>query len=157
MVAHPDARQAPIPLNSLIFGYGPMIPFLAAAGGAWLLPAPWPTLALRLAILWGGLILAFLAGVRRGFGFGSDRASTPVAIGTMLLYFIPAGLALLLGSFGAVRAALLLLATGFALVALCDSRAARHGDAPAHFARLRGPQLSLAILSLLALAARTIV
>ncbi|MBB4616472.1 DUF3429 family protein [Sphingomonas abaci] len=145
-MSRPDDPR--IPLNSIVFGFGPMLPLAAAALGAWLLPPPWPVLAVRLAIIWGALILVFVAGVRRGFGFGNPRASTAVEIATMLAYFVPAGLALVVPS---VRVALALLLLGYVLVPTLDTRAARAGNAPAHFARLRWPQMAIALVSIVAL------
>lgn len=149
-----DPDHAPIPVDSLVFGYGPMLPYAAAALGAWTLPPPWPTLATGLGIVWGGLILAFLAGVRRGYGFGAPHASKPREIAAMLSYFVPAGLALITGWAGRSLIALVVLLAGHAAVAVLDRRAAFAGDAPAHFARLRPPQLAIAILALAALVAR---
>jgi hypothetical protein len=137
-----------IPLNSIIFGFGPMLPLAFAALGAWLLPPPWPMLAVRLAITWGAMILIFVAGVRRGFGFGNPRASTGVEIATMLAYFVPAGLALVV-PVGSI--ALVLLLVGYVLVPVLDTHAARAGNAPAHFAHLRWPQMAIAIVSVAAL------
>jgi hypothetical protein len=134
-----------------------MLPFLAAAAGAWTLPPPWPGIAIALAILWGGLILAFVAGVRRGFGFGVPSVPKGAAIGTMLGYFVPAGLALVLGRFGWPQAALALLLASYALAGWNDRRAALLGHAPRHFARLRPPQMACAVLGLAALLAWTIV
>lgn len=57
-----------------------MLPLVTAALGAWLLPDPWPLLAVQLAITWAAIILAFIGGVRRGYGFGQDRPSTGAAI-----------------------------------------------------------------------------
>src|SRR4051812_18589037 len=94
----PRPNNPRIPTDSLIFGFGPMLPFVAAAIGSWILPPPWPAIAIRLTIIWGSLILAFVAGVRRGFGFGAPSASTRAEIGAMLAYFVPAGLALVLAS-----------------------------------------------------------
>lgn len=48
-----------VPLDSLVFGYGPMLPLVAAAVGSWLLAAPLPGLAIVLAIIWGALVLSF--------------------------------------------------------------------------------------------------
>jgi hypothetical protein len=141
----------PIPRDSLWFGFGPMLPLVAASAGAWTLPAPWPQTATALAIIWGALILSFVAGVRRGFGFGAPHASTRVAIGTMLAYFVPAGLALLLAWSQRPAPALALLALAYLLVALLDCRAALAGEAPAHFARLRPPQMLIAVAALAAL------
>ena len=153
----PADASANIPKDSLSFGYGPMLPFLAAALGACLLPPPWPHLARDMAILWGALILAFLAGVRRGFGFGAPQASTNVAIATMLLYFIGAGAARLLVWLSKPGAALALLLASYLLVPALDRRAALTGNAPAHFAKLRPPQMILASLSLAALLLRDLV
>lgn len=151
MTRRPDADRAPIPLNSLVFGYGPMLPFAAAAAGAWLLGGQWPALAIHLAIVWAAMILVFIAGVRRGYGFGDPGASTAVEIATMLLWFILAGLALV---WPGRLVPLALLLAGYVTVPLLDRRAAFHGDAPAHFASLRPPQMAIAIASLAALLIR---
>ncbi|MBR0552901.1 DUF3429 domain-containing protein [Stakelama marina] len=144
---HPHRSR--IPIDSLVFGYVPMLPFVAAALGVWLLPAPWPAIAVWLVVIWGGLILCFVGGVRRGYGFGNDRASTPAEIATMLVYFCLAGFALFLPW---PRLALLVLAAGFVIAAALDTHAARRGNAPAHFAKLRPPQFSIAVVSLLVIA-----
>lgn len=133
-----------VPRTSLLFGYGPMLPFAAAAIGAWTLPFPWPGIAIELAILWGALILAF----------GAPGTSTGRAIATMLGYFVPAGLALVLSSFGARLPALALLLLAYLLVIVLDRRAALTSNAPAHFARLRPPQMAIAVIALAALLAR---
>lgn len=145
---------AAIPRASLVFGFVPMLPFVAGAIGAWALPMPWSVLALRLSQLWGALILAFIAGVRRGFGFGRRSASTGREIGAMLVYFTLAGLALVAATFARAELSLVLLLTGYALVAMCDVAAARVGDAPRHFAQLRGPQMAIAVAALIALLVR---
>ncbi|MGI4732351.1 MAG: DUF3429 domain-containing protein [Janthinobacterium lividum] len=148
-----DPTDPAIPPNSIVFGFGPMLPIVAGGAGAWLLPGIWPLLAVQATILWGALILVFVAGVRRGFGFGSPRASTPTEIATMLLYFL---LAIAAIAVSRLPLALALLMIGFALVALLDRRAALTGDAPAHFARLRPPQMLLGIVGFAAALARTI-
>lgn len=136
-----------IPTDSIIFGYGPMLPLLAAGIGAWILTPVWAALAIRLAIIWGALILSFIGGVRRGFGFATPRASTVIEIVAAVGYFTIAGLALVVPY---VATALALLAAGYALAALLDRRAALAGNAPAHFARLRPPQLLLGCAGLMA-------
>lgn len=142
------ATDPRVPPLSLVFGYGPMLPLLAAALGAWLLPPPWPLLAVQLAVTWAALILAFIGGVRRGFGFGQDRASTASEVTAAVAYVTLAGLALVVPR---ASVALALLVVGYLLAALFDARAAVAGNAPLHFARLRPPQLSLGALSLAAL------
>lgn len=134
-----------IPTSSIVLGYGPMLPLVAAAIGAWTLAGEWPLLAVRLAVIWGALILAFIGGVRRGYGFGAPAASTRTEIVTSIGYFTVAGLALVAPT---ASIALALLAIAYAGVGLLDGRAARRGDAPAHFARLRPPQLLLGAAAL---------
>ena len=145
------ADDPSIPANSAVLGYGPMLPLVAAALAAWFGPAVLAPVALRLATVWAALVLSFIAGVRRGFGFGVDRASTWSEIASSTAYFVFAGLALV-----SPRAdwALGALIAGFTLAAVLDRRAALLGNAPFHFARLRPPQLAIAVLSLAALLAR---
>jgi hypothetical protein len=136
-----DPRDRQVPLLSLLFGYGPMLPIVAAAATVWLAPQPWPLIATSLGILWAGAILLFLSGVRRGLAFvipgGGER---PAQMATMLWLFV-----LALGAFVAptpiVSLALLLL--GYISVGVLDPIAARRNEAPAHFARLRPPQMMI--------------
>jgi hypothetical protein len=148
-----DPRDPHIPVSSLVFGYGPMLPLVFGGAAAWIAPAFWPLVAIQATILWGGVILVFLAGVRRGFGFGYAPASTPVEIATMLAYFL-LGLSAIVIPRPAV--ALTIVAVGFALVALLDRRAAVAGNAPAHFARLRPTQMLVGIVGIAAAWARTL-
>lgn len=117
-----------------------MLPLVAAGIGAWVLPGAWPVLAIQLAVIWGALILSFIGGVRRGFGFATPAASTAIELAAAVAYVTIAGLALVM-SRAAISVAL--LAAGYALAALLDRRAALAGNAPRHFARLRPPQLLL--------------
>ena len=68
----------------------------------------------------------------------------------MIPYVVLGGLGLMLMPLWNALA----LAAGFALAAVLDTLAARRGDAPAYFAGLRPAQLSIAALSLLAIALR---
>lgn len=129
-----------MPLSSFVLGVGPMLPLVAAGIGAWVLPGLWPLLAVQLAIFWAALILAFIGGVRRGFGFGQQRASTRGEIIASAAYLMLAGLGLVMPR---PSVGLSLLIIGYVLAALLDRHAALAGDAPLHFARLRPPQLLL--------------
>lgn len=122
-----------------------MMPLVAAAIGTWTLPHDWPIVAIRMAVIWGALVLAFVGGVRRGFGFGVPTASTVVEIVTAAIYLGLAGLAMIVPAAGM---ALALLMIGYVLVALLDRRAAVRGDAPAHFALIRPPQMLIGVASL---------
>lgn len=130
-----------------------MVPLVVAGLAAWLLPAPYPFAAVQLGIVWGALILAFIAGVRRGFGFGAPGASTTVAIATSIGYFVLAGLALVIGR---PSDALVPLILGYVAAAVFDRRAALAGNAPAFFATLRPVQLLIGAAGLALLWASTI-
>lgn len=127
-----------IPPDAKLLGFGPMLPLLMAGVAVWFLPGGWPVLAIQLAIIWAALLLAFIGGVRRGFGFAAPPASRTAEVASAAAYLTIALLALLVPR---ASIALALLAAGFALAALLDRRAARSGNAPAWFARLRPPQL----------------
>lgn len=148
-----DATRPDTPADGAILGYGPMLPLVVAGIGAWLLPPPWPFWAVHLGIIWGALILAFIAGVRRGFGFGYARASKPQEIATSIAYFTLADLALVIGL---PSMALLTLVLGYVLAALLDRRAALSGNAPLYFATLRPRQLLIGAAGLAALLGRAI-
>lgn len=146
-----------IPPLSLVFGFGPMLPMALAAIGAWVGAGPLPALAEWLAIIWAALILAFVAGVRRGYGFGNPSASTGVQIATMLAYFIPAGAALILAGLQQQALALACLAGAYILVIALDRQAALQGNAPGHFARLRPVQMAIAVVAMAALLLRRLI
>ncbi|WP_375271876.1 DUF3429 domain-containing protein [Sphingomonas sp.] len=136
-----------IPLDGKILGFGPMLPLVAAGIGAWTLPGSWPFYAIQCAVIWAALILAFVAGVRRGYGFGNPSASKPADIAAAMAYFSIAVLSLIVPF---TTISLALLAAGYAFVALLDRRAGRRGNAPAYFAKLRGPQFLLGCAGLAA-------
>ncbi len=142
-----DRSSSPVPTDSIVFGYGPMLPLVAAGVGVWILPGGWPVIIVQFAIVWAALILSFIGGVRRGFGFATPGASTPVEIAAAVAYVTIAGLSLVVSR---AAIAVALLAAGYALAALLDRRAALAGNAPAHFARLRPPQLLLGCAGLAA-------
>lgn len=141
-----------VPANSAVLGYGPMLPLVVAAVAVWVGSAYLAEVALRLAIIWAALLLTFVGGVRRGFGFALDRASMRSEISSSISYFTIAGLALV-SPFPDL--ALALLAFGCLLVAWLDRRAAIAGNAPLHFARLRPPQMLIGAVSLAAIWAWT--
>lgn len=143
---HGDADAARVPPLSIVLGYGPaaMLPLLALV--AWTIPG-WAPPALLAAKLWGVAILLFLAGVRRGLSFFTPRGPRPAQVVTSIWLFVVGLAALVLGPpacFGT-------LIVGYASVAILDPPAARRGEAPAHFARLRPPQMLVALAGLAAL------
>jgi hypothetical protein len=143
-----------VPWLSIVFGYGPMLPFLAGAAVAW----GWRgealgDAALLLTLLWGSAILLFLSGVRRGLSFRTEGGATLAQIATMIGLFGLGFAALVLTTLDEVVAALVLLILGFGALTILDPIAARRGEAPLFFARLRPVQIPLAILGLGALLA----
>ncbi|WP_375463257.1 DUF3429 domain-containing protein [uncultured Methylobacterium sp.] len=149
LTAH-ESRETP--WLSVVFGYGPMLPFVAGAAAAWWWRGTWDELILLATILYGAAILLFFSGVRRGLSFRTEGGPTLVQIATMLALF-GLGLAALLTVviLGNRVIALDLLIAGFVAVAVLDPIAARRGEAPLFFARLRPLQIPIAVLSLAAL------
>jgi hypothetical protein len=148
-----------VPRDSLLLGGAAMAPFpvgaaLAVAGGST------GAAAATLTVLWGGAILAFLAGVRRGVSFRTPGGLGLAELALMLwLYLLAAGalavIALALGtpSLPPVAIAAGLLAAGFATILVADPVAAARGTMPLHFARLRPVQMAVPTLSLALIAA----
>jgi hypothetical protein len=143
-----DPADAPIPVTSLVLGYGPVLAFPIAAVLAWAMPAPWPTVVTWLAIWWGASILIFLAGVRRGRSLQGD-AETPIPELVAMLWLFILGAGALVSPTPLVS--LVLIAIGYGSIAILDPIAARRGEAAPHLARLRPPQMGIALLGLIGL------
>jgi hypothetical protein len=144
------AGSTRIPPLSMLLGYGPMAFFPALAAAAWLAPSVWSLRALVAAQFWGAALLLFLAGVRRGLSFFTEGGPRWVQIATMMWLFL-LGLAAALAP---LPLAISILIVGFGSIAVLDPPAARRGEAPAFFARLRPPQMSVALVGLALLSAR---
>ena len=143
--------RAPIPPSSLILGFGPMLllPLLGIA--AWSVSGWFAALLVSAGQLWAGALLIFIAGVRRGLGLAADDSRPRVLLVMLALFLL--GLAGIAMPWAAAFPA---LGLGFAAVAWLDPRAARAGEAPRHFARLRPPQMAIAIVGQAALLARAL-
>ncbi len=146
-----EPRQ--VPWLSVVFGYGPMLPFLGGAALVWLLRGEAGSAVFRLTLLWACAILLFLSGVRRGVSFRTEGGARATQIVTMLGLFLLGFGALVAFSLGFAVAALVLLMLGFGTIAVLDPIAARRGEAPLFFERLRPFQMPLAVLGLAALLA----
>lgn len=143
--ANTPAHTPPL---SLVLGYGPaallpLLGVLAWAGQEWALP---------LGRLWGAAILLFLAGVARGLSFFTEGGPHWPQVAAMGWRFGCGLLALVAW----LPVAFALLIAGYLGVALFDPWAARHGEAPRYFARLRPPQMAVAIAGLALLLARSL-
>ena len=149
----------PSPL-SLFLGFAAMVPFAAGAVCGWLAAGAWRVGIVDATILWGCAIVTFLAGVRRGVSFRTPGGATVAQVATTLWLFLMGMAALwvfVLGgtgrAAGATLAALVLLLVGYTSLAILDPLAARSGEAPRFFARLRPVQMLIPIASLAALLA----
>lgn len=139
----PEGASPRIPALSIVFGYGPVLVLPLAALAAW----AGASLAVLIGQIWGAAILIFLAGVARGLSFftpGGPHRSQMLVMG---LRFTLGLLALIAGPL----TAFVLLILGYASIAVTDPWTARWGGAPEHFARLRPPQMAVALVGLIAL------
>ena len=137
-----------VPWLSVVLGYGPMLPLVFGAVAVWRLSGVWRGEAILLTDLWAAAILAFLAGVRRGLSFRTENGPALTQIATMFCLFVLA-LASLVAIVHAVAAvAVACVLVGFAAILVLDPIAARAGQAPLFFARLRPPQIAIAVASL---------
>lgn len=150
-VPRTDTPDRTPPLSALLaFGPAALIVALGLLGWAgW----PWAVAAGR---LWAAAILLFLAGVTRGLSFFTEGGPRPAQLGIMLARFTCGFLALALPMLPVGVAPFLswlLLFAGYLTVLLFDPPAARQGMAPRYFARLRGPQMFVALTGIVMLAA----
>ncbi len=144
-------RDRHIPRSSLLLASIPILPLPLAAIGWLLLPFPWPGVVLWLAVWWGGAILTFLAGVRRGLSFQGIGASLAELVLMSWLFLMGAGA---IAAALAVHTPLLpltMLVLGYATIAIVDPASARRGRAPAHFETLRPWQMGVALIGLVGL------
>lgn len=131
------------PLLSQVLGFGPTLVILVA-GALALANVPW---ALTLGVLFAAAILIFLAGVVRGLSFFTEGGPRVSQVAVMSMRFGCGLLALLLPPSLAAP----LLAVGYLSALVYDPFAARSGGAPRYFARLRPPQMAIALVGLILL------
>jgi hypothetical protein len=134
-----------IPLDGLVLAWTAVLPFPALTLAVWFADPPLADLALEAARTLAAALMLFFAGVRRGLSFrteGGPRASQIV----MMLWLFGLGLAALPAP---PALACAWLAAGFASLMVLDPLAARRGEVPLHFARLRPAQMAVPLVSLL--------
>lgn len=137
-----DTPERTPPL-SLLLGYGPALVILVA-GALALAQVPY---ALTFGCIWAAAILIFLAGVVRGLSFFTDGGPRLTQVAVMMARFLCGLVALVLPPILATP----LLAAGYLTSLLYDPAAARSGAAPRYFARLRPPQMAIALVGLVLL------
>ncbi len=144
-----DAAHASV-LDQLL-AWAAMTPLVLGAVAAWLTAGDIQSAAMSLVIIWGGAVLAFLAGVGRGLSFRTPGGASWSQIAMMLWTFT-----LAVGSMIALRplTSLALLIVGFTSIGLSARILAAREQTPPFFASLRPGQMTVAVLSLCAVAAR---
>lgn len=143
---HPE-----VPWLSVVLGFGPMLPIGAGAVAAWTTGGLIRGEAILLTAIYASSILAFLAGVRRGLSFRTEGGPALAQLATMAMLWLAALIALACISHALAVPALALLVVGYTALMILDPIAARAGQAPIFFGRLRPPQMLIAVIALVAL------
>jgi hypothetical protein len=133
---------ARIPLDGLLLGWGAMVPLAVSAALAF--RPDLSGVAVEAGRLWAAAIAVFLAGVRRGLSFRTAGGPRARQLAMMLWLF--------LGGIAAAAMplswALWLLIALYLSLAVLDPIAARAGDVPLYFARLRPAQMGFGAVCL---------
>ena len=137
-----------IPGLALWLGLAGLIPFVTGAASLWAnIPLLPPETGLKLAIIYGAIILSFLGGIRWGTAIG------PYDSGRQTLEFsasVLGSLAGLAAAFLPAIPALALLIAGFLMQGLWDVMSVDSGRLPGWFGRLRMILTAGAVVSLVA-------
>ena len=133
------------PWESLVLAYAAMLPLAAGAIACLVLRGHDAALAVHLTVVWSGAVLCLLSGVRRGLSFRQEGGPVLSQLATMLWLFVLGAMSLL--SPWAVPSVLLQM-LGYATMAVYDPIAARQGEVPRYFQRLRPVQMLVPIVSL---------
>lgn len=135
-----------IPAAALVLGLAGLLPFIAGAAAQWArLPMLTADTGLKLAIIYGALILSFLGGIRWGTAIGpydSGRQTTEFSASVL------GSLAGLAAAFLPAIPALALLIAGFLMQGLWDVMSVDAGRLPNWFGRLRMILTAGAVVSL---------
>lgn len=137
-----------IPSAALLLGLAGLVPFFAGAAALWAsLPLLPPETGLKLAIVYGAIILSFLGGIRWGTAIGPyDTSRQTLEFSASVLGSL-AGLAAV---FLPAIPALALLIAGFLMQGLWDVMSVDSGRLPSWFGRLRMILTAGAVVSLIA-------
>lgn len=147
------SEPADTPTGGFLFAYAALVPLAVGALSLWLAPRGLSFLILNAVLIFGAALLTFFAGVRRGVSFRQPGGPTTAQIATMLWLFLAGIAALFAVAWGFPFPASVVELAGFASLGVLDPRAARRGEAPLFFARLRPLQMGLATVLLAVVAA----
>lgn len=150
------ARRSGTGMPSSAFWLGAFvpIPFLCLAGAGPFISGPAKFLAAHALATYGAVILSFLGGVNWGLAVGSEHSSGGGKLSARLAVSVIPSLVGWAGLLIGETMGLFILATAFAAMLLVDLRAARLGEAPPWYPRLRIP-LSLIVIAALLVGAWT--
>jgi hypothetical protein len=133
-------ESASIPRDGMLLGWAAMAPFPLLAAALWAVEGSAADMVAQGARLWGGALILFFSGVRRGLSFRTENGPTWRQLVVFALLFFGGLVVLILPA----KTALLLVAVAFATLGVEDRRAARRGEVPLYFSRLRPPQMTSA-------------
>lgn len=135
-----------------MLGYGAIVPIAVGSASAVLLPDRLAAIATDLTVLWGSAVLLVLSGVYRGLSFRSPGGPAPGQVATSIalfgLGFGALVLSMAMPTGWRTASASMLLAAGYASLIVLDPMAARRGEVPPFFARLRPVQMLIPAVSL---------
>ncbi len=135
-----------LPPVALALGLAGLLPFLGCGLGAL---GMWQPEAMLLALVaYGAVILAFLGGVHWGFALPSTLADRSHRLALSVVPSLIGWVAILLALLVSGEVALLLLAGGFAVTLVVETRIAAAGQMPEGYMGLRW-MLSLVVLTVL--------
>lgn len=138
-----------MPPSALWLGAFGAVPFVGLAGATAFLSEPAKLLLSHALGAYGAVILSFLGGVHWGLAAGSAHDPEGRKLPARLVVSVIPSLVGWAGLLMADTIGLFILAGGFAAMLLVDLRAARMGEAPAWYLRLRIPLSLIAIAALL--------
>lgn len=146
-----DPSRNTIPPAALILGLAGILPFAAAAvAQTGRLELISPAEGLRLAVIYGAVILSFLGGIRWGAALRAQRRSQARDFSASVLPSLAGVAALLLPDGLAIS----LLIAGFLMQALWDVLSVESGSLPPWFGKLRMILTAGAVASLMVLLLR---
>lgn len=140
-------EPASVPVLEFLLAYAALVPLVAGAGAVLALPAPSASTVRDLSLHWGAAILLFFSGVRRGVSFRTMGGPTVSQIAMMFALFGSGLVSVLALAYGMPFVAGLLELTCYVGLGILDPIAARRGELPLYFRRLRPMQMGLAALA----------
>jgi hypothetical protein len=144
------AALAEAPRAAKVLGILGLVPFLASALGAWILPPPYNYLAAQAGFFYAPVILTFLGAVHWGHSMAQGaEAMTLAPLGLAVLPALVSWVALLSHPIPG----LILMTASFAALYLADARRVKDGRFPRWYRGLRRPLTAIVLLCLLTLLA----